>query len=214
MRKNNQVRFSCPLLTRAACFALTGALALACVGCGGETGGEAGGSSTTTAAITTTTPAAATTGEVVATTEKNAATTVTPVADTTAPTTPTTARQPQTPAPLTEAQQGAIRQAYRDDLRTRYPDDENVQKLTLDDVGLRHIATYGDCIVLFIDVPCFAYPDMLDVVTFEGQTFHFTSYQRPVVYRAGAFKTFQKAFESGWLTRDDLADLALHFSKT
>ena len=80
-------------------------------------------------------------------------------------------------------------------------------------MGLRHIATYGDCVVLFIDVPCFAHTNMLEDVTYEGQTFHFTSNQRPVVYRAGAIKTFQKAFESGWLTRDDLADLALHFPK-
>ena len=80
-------------------------------------------------------------------------------------------------------------------------------------MGLRHIATYGDCVVLFIDVPCFAHTAMLEDVTYEGQTFHFTSNQRPVVYRAGAIKTFQKAFESGWLTRDDLADLALHFPK-
>lgn len=225
MRKNDRVRFSRPFLTRAACVALTGALALVCAGCGGSAADETGGVATTTAANATTTALVSTTATsastTVATTTATATeaaaaaaiTTVAPAATTTAPAAPVTARQPQTPAPLTEAQQDAIRQAYRDDLRTRYPDDESVQNLTLDDMGLRQIATYGDCVVLFVDVPCFAHADKLEDVAYEGVTFHFASSQRPVVYRAGAIMTFQKAFEGGWLTRDDLADLALHFPK-
>lgn len=197
---------------------LSGVMAFACAGCGGSTAENAGSA----AATTTVTTAAGTRASTTALDDTAEASTVSPTtvtppaADTTtadASTTDaaTTARQPQTPAPLTEAQQSAIRQAYRDDVRTHYPDDTSVQALTLADIGLRHIATYGRSIVLFIDAPCFAYTAMPEDVSYEGLTFRFTSNQRPVVFREGAIVTFQKAFENGWLTRDDLADLALHF---
>lgn len=199
---------------------LSGIMAFACVGCGGSTAEN----TDSAAATTTVTTAAGTRASATALDDTAEATTVAPTtvtppaADTTtadaSTTDAATARQPRTPAPLTEAQRSTIRQAYRDDVRTRYPDDTSVQALTLADIGLRHIATYGRSIVLFIDAPCFAYTAMPEDVSYEGLTFRFTSNQRPVVYREGAIVTFQKAFENGWLTRDDLADLALHFSKT
>ena len=81
--------------------------------------------------------------------------------------------------------------------------------MTTDNVRIEYyLGEYSGCDVLYITDDNSMYATVIMKETIAGYTFTYGSSQVPCVYKNGDFTVLKAAYENGWITKDDVRDLA------
>lgn len=92
--------------------------------------------------------------------------------------------------------------------------DDYVYKMTTDEVYIEeYFGTYNGCSVMMMSSSFIGgYTDAIDYCDVAGYVFVYGSGQHHTIYRNGEFTTLERAYQKGWLTKEDIKNIYYYYS--
>lgn len=112
--------------------------------------------------------------------------------------------------PSTENQ---IEQIKLDYIEYVKKDEPKYSDLTVSDIICgKYYGPYSGCYLIFIASNRVGFPAAVTTKTIAGYTFVFSDGQLPLIYKDSNFYQLKEAYETGFITQEDVYDLSCYFS--